>query len=220
MGVEPLLWECKLLWLLDHECEPLYRLRVGVPVRECSRARSSASRASSASQSVSCSMHLLLRQFLPLAHSTPRSASPIPVPRPPRTSPYWVRHLHILWAPHKGLVSRWTLKDLPPGGEGGRTYPRYSESEPLMPRPQGWQSQTPESAVHVHTALSIVSEKSWASELCTGRTRRPMYDFWQAIQRRRCLSRRTAGEGGFIAQFCRPSSLVKRSRDRLTSLVG
>lgn len=93
--VEPAL-PCRLLWLLDQECDPLYRLCVCVPGDGCPAARSSASRASSASQSVSCSMNFPLRQFLPLAHSTPRSASPIPVPRPPRTSPYWVRHFQIL----------------------------------------------------------------------------------------------------------------------------
>lgn len=87
---------CRLLWLLDHECDPLYRLSVCVPGEECPAARSSASRASSASQSVSCSVYFPLRQSFPLAHSTPRSASPIPVPRPPRTSPYWVRHFQIL----------------------------------------------------------------------------------------------------------------------------
>lgn len=57
---------------------------------------SSASRASSASQSVSCSRSFAQQQSLSRPQITPRSPSPIPVPRPPRTSPYWVRHFQIL----------------------------------------------------------------------------------------------------------------------------
>lgn len=101
---------CRLLWLLDQECDPLYRLSVWDPGEGCPAARSSASRASSASQSVSCSINFPLRQFFPLAHSTPRSASPIPVPSPPRTSPYWVRHFQILSGGVDIVSGSWSVK--------------------------------------------------------------------------------------------------------------
>lgn len=43
--------------------------------------------ASSASQSISCSRSLAAQQWSSRPQMTPRSPSPIPVPRPPRTSP-------------------------------------------------------------------------------------------------------------------------------------
>lgn len=54
------------------------------------------SRASSASQSVSCSRSLPARQSSSRPHMTPRSPSPMPVPSPPRTSPYWFLQRQIL----------------------------------------------------------------------------------------------------------------------------
>lgn len=87
-----------------------------------------------------------------------------------------------------------------------RTNPRYSESAALMPRPHGWQSQTP-TVSHVHTARRMKSEVREMPGRWGGLTRRPMGCLWQALQSRRCLSRMTAGAGGFIAQFC-PSAMV------------
>lgn len=54
------------------------------------------SRASWASQSTSCSRSLAARQAASRPQMTPRSPSPIPVPNPPRTSPYWVRQRQML----------------------------------------------------------------------------------------------------------------------------
>lgn len=158
-------------------------------------------------------MYLLLKHSLLRQHSTPRSASPIPVPRPPRTSPYWDRHFQIL-DPRQcfGSVGPSVAYGLrfPQGlhkeerrrkkKEKWRTDPRYSESAALIPRPHGWQSQTP-AVSHVHIARCIISEARGISALWGGLTRRPMGCFWHGIQSRRCLSRMTAGAGGFIAQF-------------------
>lgn len=70
-----------------------------------------------------------------------------------------------------------------------------------MPRPHGWQSQTPAFFAQVQTACCIVWEVSKILESWAGVTTCPIGAFWQGMQSRRCLSRRTAGAGGFIAQF-------------------
>lgn len=131
---------------------------------------------------------------------------PIPVPSPPRTSPYWDRHFQILdprqclWVPCDVLSAVGQGKRKSKGRRAESSHPRYSESAPLIPRPQGWQSHTP-AVSHVHIARCTRSEAAGISGLSRGFTRRPMGAFWQERQSRRCLSRMTAGAGGLIAQF-------------------
>lgn len=100
----------------------------------CPCARRSSSRASSASQSVSCSMYLPLQHSALRQHSTPRSASPIPLPRPPRLSPYWDRHFQIL-DPRQCLPcgTHMRFRRCLPGGGGG-----WGRGSPLR---MGWRGE-------------------------------------------------------------------------------
>ena len=154
----------------------------------------SASRASAASQSVSCSRSRPAQQLCSRPQITPRSPSPMPVPRPPRTSVYWSRHFQML--------GRAGVRVLPEGSETRWcAYPLYSSSSLRMDRPQGSQSEIP-SESHLHMARFMSSDSREISRQSRGLTRSPMWASAHAAHSRRWRSRRTTGAGGFMAQFC------------------
>lgn len=136
---------------------------------------------------------------------------PIPVPSPPKTSPYWDRHFQILvrvsgCGSLVTCLQLWTGEEKVKQRKTDSSHPRYSESAPPIPRPHGWHSHTP-AVSHVHIARCTKSEAAGKSGLSRGFTRRPTGAFWHKRQSRRYLSRITAGAGGLIAQFWRSGIL-------------